>query len=260
MFNSLLVKLFGHSATLIHSDTLVLDRWLWLKRRLPITNDGEKLIDVGCGSGAFTIGASLRGYQATGFSWDERNSLVAQKRAKICGAHSTMFEVFDVRNLDKRSDLAGSIDVAICTENIEHIIDDFKLMRDIAICLKPGGRLLLTAPYYHFIAMTPTDNGPHSKYEDGGHVRRGYTEEMLKELCEYSKLRCEKITYCSGYFSQRITSLFRFLSKVHPLLGWAVILPLRVLPPLVDPILSRLTNWPNFSICLEAYKPRNGGF
>lgn len=256
MFNSLLVKLFGHPATLIHGDTHVLDRWLWLKKQLPITNGNEKLIDVGCGSGAFAIGASLRGYQAIGFSWDERNSLVAQNRAKICKANSAIFEVFDVRNLDLRHDLAETIDIAICTENIEHILDDFKLMHAIAVCLRPGGRLFLTAPFYHFIAMTPTDNGPYSVVEDGGHVRRGYTEEMLRELCEHSGLRCEKISYCSGFLSQKITSLFRCLSKVHPLFGWAIVLPLRLLPPLVDPLIDRLTNWPNFSICLEAYKPR----
>jgi 2-polyprenyl-3-methyl-5-hydroxy-6-metoxy-1,4-benzoquinol methylase len=72
MDKSLLVRIFGFRATVIHGDLLVLDRWLWLKKRLPFTRNGEKLIDVGCGSGAFTIGAALRGYQAIGLSWDVR--------------------------------------------------------------------------------------------------------------------------------------------------------------------------------------------
>ena len=64
-------------------------------------------------------------------------------------------------------------DVAICTENIEHILNDFKLVRDIADCLKPGGRLLLTTPNYNYRAITSNDNGPFCATETGGHVRRG---------------------------------------------------------------------------------------
>src|SRR5258708_2658920 len=84
MDKSLLTKIIGFPATLIHGDTLILDRWLWLKTRLPETGNGEKLLDIGCGTGAFSIGAALRGYEALGLSWDKRNQQVAGERAKIC--------------------------------------------------------------------------------------------------------------------------------------------------------------------------------
>ena len=71
-----------------------------------------------------------------------------EERAKICKANTAKFEVLDVRNLESRDDLIGQFDVAICLENIEHIINDKKLIIDIALCLKPGGRLLLTTPYF----------------------------------------------------------------------------------------------------------------
>ena len=48
---SFLVKIFGHPATLFHGDLTVIDRWLWIKDRLPITKDQETLLDIGCGSG-----------------------------------------------------------------------------------------------------------------------------------------------------------------------------------------------------------------
>ncbi len=38
---NVLVKLIGFPATLIHGDTMVLDRWLWLKGRLYRTNNNE---------------------------------------------------------------------------------------------------------------------------------------------------------------------------------------------------------------------------
>ena len=51
---SQLVKLLGFQATLIHGDTLVLDRWLWLRRQLkPARHASQRSLDVGCGTGAF---------------------------------------------------------------------------------------------------------------------------------------------------------------------------------------------------------------
>jgi cyclopropane fatty-acyl-phospholipid synthase-like methyltransferase len=72
------------------------------------------LLDVGCGTGAFSIGAALRGYRALGLSWDERNQLAAKERATYCKASSAQFEVLDIRELDRRADLVNSFDVVIC--------------------------------------------------------------------------------------------------------------------------------------------------
>ena len=79
---------------------------------------------------------------------------------------------------------------------------------------------------------------------------------MLEELCDRAGLVREGVSYCSGFLGQKITWLQRTLSAVHPMVGWFVILPLRVLPPIFDTLISRLTGWPAYSISLEAYKPR----
>jgi SAM-dependent methyltransferase len=258
MEHSSLVRLLGFPATLIHGDPAVLDRWNWLKQRLPITANGEKLIDIGCGTGAFTIGAAKRGYQALGLSWDQRNQSVAAARAGMCRAAHATFEICDVRRLDERTEYFGQFDVAVCAENIEHILNDFKLVEDIARCLKPGGRLLLTTPNYHLRAITPEDNGPFSQTETGWHVRRGYTKAMLLELCEHAGLVCEAISFCTGLLSQKATGLMRWGSRLHPLVGWGAVLPLRPLIPLIDPLATTCFAWPCYSICLEACKPRRG--
>jgi 2-polyprenyl-3-methyl-5-hydroxy-6-metoxy-1,4-benzoquinol methylase len=130
MDHNALVRLFGFPATLLHGDLLVWDRWRWLKRRLPRTSNGETLIDIGCGTGAFSIGAARRGYDAVGLSWDARNQTVALERAALCGVKAT-FPVQDVRTLGAASEYNGRFDIAICLENIEHILDDAKLLRDI---------------------------------------------------------------------------------------------------------------------------------
>ncbi len=261
MRSSLLVKLLGFSALLIHGDPLVLDRWLWLKKRLPRTRNDESLLDCGCGSGAFSIGAARRGYVTTGISNQGPTLQTAEQRAGQLAPGRARFEAVDVRRLAERNDFAGSFDFAVCLEVIEHIADDRKLMVDLANCIKPGGRLLLTTPNYHYVAITADEEGPRSSDEHvtcGWHVRRGYTAAMLSELCDEAGLVVEDISYCSGFLSQKLTMVLRRLARLHYLLGWMVVLPLRPLPPLLDGLLTRLLGWRYYSIGLEAYKPRFG--
>jgi SAM-dependent methyltransferase len=256
---SALVKSVGFPATLIHGDTAMLDRWLWLQKHLPRTNNEDRLLDVGCGSGAYVIGAALRGYEALGLDWSERNVRVAQDRARICNAHGAHFEAMDARRLDTRPDFRKAFDIVVCLETIEHILDDRKLMADISACLKPGGRVLLSTPQLYYRAITPGDNGPWLPVETGDHVRRGYTPAMLKELCDLVGLVPEEITYITGFLSQKITFALRKLSQANRVFGWAATLPLRLAPPTFDRVVTPLFDWPHYSICLEAYKPRYAG-
>ena len=50
-------------------------------------------------------------------------------------------------------------------------------------------------------------------------MRRGYSRVMLEELCEHSGLKVECISYCSGYFSQKVAAVMRRLSAIHAMLG-----------------------------------------
>ncbi len=249
---SILVRLFGFPGTLIAGDPLVWDRWCWLRPRLKQSSGA--LLDVGCGSGAFTIGAARMGYRALGLSWDERNQSVARERANLCKQSRARFDVLDVRRLDSRPELRSQFDVVICLETIEHILDDRKLMADIAVCLKPRGKLLLTTPNKHFRAIGPQpDDGQLSTIEDGGHVRRGYSEEDLVELCRQAGLVADEVTFCTGFVSQKLAYILRKLGSAHYLVGWFAILPFRWVP-LLDPIVTPILRWPGYSICLEAHK------
>lgn len=250
-----LVKALGSLAPLIHSDTGTMDRWLWVKKRLAVTRNGERLLDVGCGTGAFTICAAERGYDCLGLTWDGRDQQIAQARADICGTPGARFRVVDVRRLGAEADLAGAFDVVLCCENIEHILDDRRLMHDMFRALKPGGRLLLTSPWHHYDPISPDDAGPFLKVETGWHVRRGYTRCMLEELCRDAGFMVEEIDYNVGWLSQLTIRLFQRLKFFLPL-AWLAILPLRLIVPLVDRRLTILTGRKFFSICLEAYRPR----
>jgi hypothetical protein len=49
---SLLVRLFGARAALLHGDMMMLDRWQFVKTAMPRTRNDESVFDVGCGTGA----------------------------------------------------------------------------------------------------------------------------------------------------------------------------------------------------------------
>jgi 2-polyprenyl-3-methyl-5-hydroxy-6-metoxy-1,4-benzoquinol methylase len=254
----LLLRIFGHRMTLIFGDPMVLDRWRWITRYLPRTQGGELLIDIGCGSGAFSLGAAKRGYRTLGLSWDDRNNQEAESRARILDLPNVSFKVFDARRLNELHTDRGKYKYALCTENIEHIVDDSKLIRDINALLAPGGRLLLTTPNYYYRPLTKEDEGPFDPIEDGRHVRRGYSKAELRELLEHQGFLVETIEYCSGYFSQRTTTALRLLSRYFGGFAWVVTLPLRALGPMLDRPRAN-GRWPGFSLCAVAIKPRFSG-
>ena len=66
-------------------------------------------------------------------------------------------------------------------ENIEHIIDSDKLIKDISDLLNDHGLLYLTTPnilYRDIYGDTPTKKPP---IEDGGHVIRGYSKRKAEQ-------------------------------------------------------------------------------
>ena len=66
----------------------------------------------------------------------------------------------------------GSVDVATCTQVLEHIPNDRAAMAELARVIRPGGFLLITVPQ------------PPAPWLEGGHVREGYTLEALSCLAQ----------------------------------------------------------------------------
>ncbi len=111
MNSSLLVRIFGITAIMIHGDTMVIDRWRWLKKRLPVVHNNETLNDVGCGSGAFTIGAAKRGYDSIGLTFNTNEQSKAPERAELVGAGNVRFEEIDIRRLGTYQALRNKFDI-----------------------------------------------------------------------------------------------------------------------------------------------------
>src|SRR5581483_2333113 len=63
----------------------------------------------------------------------------------------------------------GSVDLAVCTEVLEHVADDESAVAELRRVLSPSGTLILSVP-------TPP------AVFDPAHVREGYTLDQLRDL------------------------------------------------------------------------------
>ena len=232
----------------LHGDTLVVDRWKWLK---PLLLPGPKrTLDAGCGNGCFTIYAAKIGNEVIGLNFDEGPNVGARFRANLLGVNGAQFRQGDLRELDKMADELGTFDQILCMECIEHISDDKKLVTDLAALLKPGGRLLLTTPFKNH---KPLRDEVVSGKEDGGHVRFGYTHAELRQIFEGSGLKVESEQFISGFIAQKLTSLARIFGLSRERIGWAVVFPLRCLK-ILDKHVTAMLNYPYLSVGIVGIK------
>jgi 2-polyprenyl-3-methyl-5-hydroxy-6-metoxy-1,4-benzoquinol methylase len=243
-----LVRLVGWKATVLHGDPCVFDRWAWLRQNL--RGGLLRTLDAGCGSGAFALYAAKIGNSVTGIDFNPGNCHTATVRASILNLPNAKFVCSDLRQLDQLSSDLSDFDQIICSETIEHIKDDRKLVQELVRRLKVGGRLLITAPYKHY---RPLYGDFVSSVEDGSHVRWGYTHTELVELLHSFGLDVITTEYVSGLIPQMLSNLERVLGKVNGRLAWALTFPLRIFQFLDRPV-TRITGYPYLSVAIVAVK------
>lgn len=249
-----LLRVFGWRFLLITGDPCVLDRWLWLRRH--VRRGGVRTFDAGCGNGGFSIFSASIGNEvvAASFSIDDQES--ARRRADILGVKGIDFRVIDLREIDDHQAALGLFDQIICMETIEHVTCDEKLVNSLTAMLKPGGQILLSAPYDQHRPLFTEEREP-SPVEDGSHVRYGYSTERLRELVGAAGLELSGEGFISGVVSQKLTDLMRRLSARLGLMpAWLIVLPLRPLVVLDAP-LSAVLRYPHLSVALSAVKRRS---
>ncbi|HEX5851474.1 MAG TPA: class I SAM-dependent methyltransferase [Solirubrobacteraceae bacterium] len=107
---------------------------------------GERVLDVGCGEGAFTAELARAGALAVGVD-------VAEEPLRRARA---LHPALDLRLLDAGGgwDLPdASFDVVWAGETIEHVLDTAAWLSEIRRVLRSGGRLLLSTPAHSPLRM-----------------------------------------------------------------------------------------------------------
>lgn len=114
--------------------SLVLAHMRHLPPRPPYA--GAKLLDVGCGDGAFLQAAQAAGWQVTGIDFDAKALEVARRRGVhvVCGG------------LDLLKDDVGCYEYMTCSHVIEHLHQPAEWLSQMHALLAPQGTLWLQTP------------------------------------------------------------------------------------------------------------------
>jgi SAM-dependent methyltransferase len=248
MSGDLLVRVPGWHATVLHGNPLTYLRWLWLQRHL--WSGARRTLDAGCGSGAFTMYAARIGNEAVGISLNPVEIAKASRRAQLLGLSNARFVEGDLRTLSRIAAALGEFDQIICCETIEHILDDYRLISNLAALLRPGGQLLLTTRHR---PLPPLPGDRITNVEDGNEVRWGYTHGDLLALFEACGLRVIRQELFGGVVSYTLVAAERMLSRADPRVGWLAVQPLRPLQ-ILDAPLSRLLRFPPMTVAVVGVK------
>lgn len=109
-------------------------------------NDGDKILDLGCGDGFYLYllsNLSIR-LKLTGLDYDE---MVLRNAKKNLGTKKVKLVLRSATKTLFKDDL---FDKAIMTEVLEHIEEDKEALREVYRIIRPGGLLVLTVPSYNF--------------------------------------------------------------------------------------------------------------
>jgi SAM-dependent methyltransferase len=170
--------------TMVPRDTPYLRRHVDEFMRFGELRPGDRVLEVGCGMGRYTLLLADRGLQVEGI---DLSPVLLERLRESAGDRSIPVHALDV--LDAPDELGRRFDAVVGLFTLHHLHDLDRSFRAMAELLVPGGRMVFLEPnplnplYYVQIAVTPgmTWAG------DGGMVRmrRG----VLRRAAENAGLR-----------------------------------------------------------------------
>lgn len=190
----------GYDANLFDQLAMVEEESFWFRGRnrlivqltSEVSEPGDRFLEIGCGTG-YVLRALARecGLRVTGAELYSEGL----EHARVRVPEAELVEL-DAREMpyEEEFDLVGAFDV------LEHVDDDFGVLRGLRRALRPGGQMLLTVPQ-HPSLWSDADVHAH-------HVRR-YRRRELVERVE-----------SAGFNVSRTTSFVTFLLPMMALARW----------------------------------------
>ena len=153
-----------------------------------LVDDGDRVLDVGCGEGRHTHAVAMADVDAVGLDLD-RERLVAARE----GFADEVADVAEATPGFVRGDAFrlpfadGTFDVVVCSEVLEHLPDYRRAIDELDRVLAPGGHLAVSVPRYGPERVCwALSEGYHQV--EGGHVRI-FAGDDLRRAIEGQGLR-----------------------------------------------------------------------
>jgi len=158
---------------------------------------GMRVLDAGCGSGRH-ICESFRtpGVDVAGIDLSRDDLHKAKGFLSLMSKEQNGHWLVAQADVTKIPFAAGSFDVVICSEVLEHIEDNRTAVAELVRVLKPGGNLVVTVPRFGPERICWAISRAYH-CEPGGHIRIYHKQELL-DLLEAAGARCRKIGYRHG--------------------------------------------------------------
>jgi len=136
---------------------------------------GRRVVDVGCGEGYGPAMLAERAVQVLGVDIAPE---VVEHASGAYAAPNLSFEIMDVGSLELP---AGSFDMAVSLQVVEHLVDESSYFREIVRVLEPGGTAIFSTP--NRLTISPGSKTPINPF----HLREytpGEFHEVLEQLFE----------------------------------------------------------------------------
>lgn len=136
----------------------------------------SSVLDVACGTGRFTIAASLLGYTATGIDISEGMICKARENASNMNAEDVTLYVASMQQL--HTVISHQYDLGLCLGNsLPHILDRDEMMQALRNChdaISPGGLFVFQLLNYAAILERKESIVSEDVGSDGTHFKRYY--------------------------------------------------------------------------------------
>ncbi len=151
----------------------------------------DVILDAGCGSGLYLLTLAHKIHQGFGVDIDDLKIKEATRLAKELHANNIIFKESDATCLDFPDTF---FDKVICSEVLEHVKDDQKLIREFFRMLKNEGLLVISTT-----SLLRINRVYQEKFH---HQRIGYSIEQLKVLFRNNGFSIEEISPYGRFFGQ----------------------------------------------------------
>lgn len=178
---------------------------------IDIAKSKLRVLEVGCGAGANLYVLKHVNPTAELFGIE-----ISEGAARVASTFADLYQI-DVENFDM-PEWEGTMDYIIFGDVLEHLVDPWKTLRNMAKALKIGGVAIISVPNIQHISVLQDLLQGHWKYENSGILDRThlrfFTKETAAALVEQAGLKIELHGYRGIPCYQELAGELSALKKV----------------------------------------------